>query len=156
MGNRSTGEGYAVVKILFDELYRDYHHLWFDNYKESGFLPEHEYSVDVERYRNLEGNSCMFIVGLKFEDKIVGYAAVVTDIFLHSKDVLFAKIDTVYIDKSHRNLKAFRELINYVENTVRFYKIKHIFISAMTKRPLDALFKRLKYSPIEIVYSKEL
>lgn len=156
MGCRDSDKRYTIVRIPFRELYEQYQHLWLDDFTESGFLAIHYFDVDVDRYKLLEAKGFALTVAVKVNNEIVGYAVVITDKFLHSKSISFAKIDCIYIDKKHRSLKLVRAMFEFIENQMRLYRIRNIFICSMVKKSLGVLYKRLKYEPVETVYCKEL
>jgi ribosomal protein S18 acetylase RimI-like enzyme len=156
MDNRSADKRHTIVRILFDELYKNYQYLWMANYEESGFLSKGFYEVDVDRYKLLEASGKLFVVGVKVANEVVGYAVVVIDRFLHSRSVMFGKIDCIFIDKEYRNYECVKDLTKFIEDQLRVYNIKYLFVSSMVKKSLDTLFVRLKYQPTEMVYCKEL
>lgn len=156
MGNRISDSGYSFLKITVNQLVSSGYDLFVENFKETGFLELEHIDLDIQKYLLLENKGFLSIIGVLKYNKIIGYAILANDKFIHSKEINYIKIDTLFISKQYRSLILFKSLLQYVEEYVRSYKVHYLFISSSVKRKLDKLLTKYNYKPIETLFCKEL
>jgi len=86
--------------------------------------------------------------------QLVGYFVVLLGTNIHYKDHVFASNDIIYLHKDYRKGFAGVRLIKFAEKCLKDDGVSVLLINTKIHRPFDKLLERLKFKPIERVYSK--
>jgi len=111
---------------------------------------------DWEAYHNLESQGKLKIFTAREGNLLVGYFVVILSTNLHYKDHVFATNDIIYLHKGYRKGFAGIRLIKFAESCLREDGVSVLTINTKVHRPFDKVLSRLKFNPIERVYSKYL
>ena len=111
---------------------------------------------DWEAYANLESEGKLQIFTAREGDLLVGYFVVTLGYNIHYKDHLCASNDVIYMHKDYRKGFAGIRLIKFAEKTLREDGVSTLTINTKIHQPFDKVLERLKFKPIERVYSKYL
>mgnify|MGYP003674087309 FL=1 len=109
---------------------------------------------DWDAYHNLEAEGKLKIFTARDSDSLVGYFVVILGINIHYKDHLFASNDIIYLHKDYRKGFAGIRLIKFAEKYLKEDGVSVLLINTKTHKPFDKVLERLKFKPIERVYSK--
>tara|TARA_R110000803_G_scaffold4407_1_gene14831 strand:- start:245 stop:700 length:456 start_codon:yes stop_codon:yes gene_type:complete len=109
---------------------------------------------DWDAYHNLEAESKLKIFTVRDGDKLVGYFVVLIGTNIHYKDHQFASNDIIYLHKDYRRGFAGIRLIKFAEKCLKEDGVSVLVINTKTHKPFDKVLERLKFKPIERVYSK--
>jgi GNAT superfamily N-acetyltransferase len=111
---------------------------------------------DWEAYANLEAEGKLQIFTAREGDLLVGYFVVTLGYNIHYKDHLCASNDVIYMHKDYRKGFAGIRLIKFAEKVLREDGVSTLTINTKVHQPFDKVLERLKFKPIERVYSKYL
>ena len=111
---------------------------------------------DWEAYANLESEGKLQIFTAREGDTLVGYFVVTLGYNIHYKDHLCASNDVIYLHKDYRKGFAGIRLIKFAEKALREDGVSTLTINTKVHQPFDKVLERLKFKPIERVYSKYL
>jgi|TARA_R110000850_G_scaffold269664_1_gene402061 GNAT superfamily N-acetyltransferase len=111
---------------------------------------------DWEAYANLEAEGKLQIFTAREGDLLVGYFVVTLGYNIHYKDHLCASNDVIYMHKDYRKGFAGIRLIKFAEKVLREDGVSTLTINTKIHQPFDKVLERLKFKPIERVYSKYL
>ena len=111
---------------------------------------------DWEAYANLESEGKLQIFTAREGDLLVGYFVVTLGYNIHYKDHLCASNDVIYMHKDYRKGFAGIRLIKFAEKVLREDGVSTLTINTKIHQPFDKVLERLKFKPIERVYSKYL
>ena len=111
---------------------------------------------DWEAYANLEAEGKLQIFTAREGDLLVGYFVVTLGYNIHYKDHLCASNDVIYMHKDYRKGFAGIRLIKFAERVLREDGVSTLTINTKVHQPFDKVLERLKFKPIERVYSKYL
>jgi GNAT superfamily N-acetyltransferase len=111
---------------------------------------------DWEAYANLESEGKLQIFTAREGDILVGYFVVTLGYNIHYKDHLCASNDVIYMHKDYRKGFAGIRLIKFAEKVLREDGVSTLTINTKIHQPFDKVLERLKFKPIERVYSKYL
>jgi len=111
---------------------------------------------DWEAYATLEEEGKLQIFTAREGELLVGYFVVTLGYNIHYKDHVCASNDVIYMHKDYRKGFAGIRLIKFAENTLREDGVSTLTINTKIHQPFDKVLERLKFKPIERVYSKYL
>lgn len=109
---------------------------------------------DWDAYHSLEGEGRLKIFTARSGNDLVGYFVVILGTNIHYKDHLFASNDIIYLHKDYRKGFAGIRLINFAEKCLKEDGVSVLLINIKTHKPFDKVLERLKFKPIERVFSK--
>lgn len=132
------------------------------NYMETGLDPEHlTFAPNWEHAAQFDASGDLVIVTARKRDKLIGYAVGLIGKFKHSKDKVYADLDTIWLRPDNRTGSGLNpsamigyRLIKKWEEAVKSKGIDFITATSTHKRPIGALLKRMGYAPVETVYYK--
>ena len=111
---------------------------------------------DWESYHTYEENNLLRIFTARNEDVLVGYFVAVLQKNMHYKDHIFACNDILYLHEDYRKGFAGIHLLKFAEEMLKEDGVSVMLINTKIHKPLDKILERLKFNPIERVYSKYL
>lgn len=111
---------------------------------------------DWDAYYSLEGQGKLKIFTARDGNTLVGYFVVILGNNIHYKDHLFASNDIIYLHKDFRKGFAGVRLIKFAEACLKEDGVSVLTINTKIHQPFDKVLERLKFKPIERVYSKYL
>jgi len=128
------------------------------NYSETGLDPEHlPYAPDWNHAAQFDASGDMIIVTARKRDKLIGYALGLIGKFKHSKDKVYADLDTIWIRPDCRSGFIGLKLLKKWEEAVQECKDIDFFTATSThKKPIGALLKRRGFVPVETFYYKRI
>lgn len=109
---------------------------------------------DWEAYQKLEDDNRLKIFTARNGKQLVGYFVVLLGANIHYKDHIFASNDIIYLHKDYRKGFVGIRLIKFAEKCLKDDGVSVLLINTKIHRPFDKLLERLKFKPIERVYSK--
>jgi GNAT superfamily N-acetyltransferase len=109
---------------------------------------------DWEAYQKLEDDNRLKIFTARNGKQLVGYFVVILGANIHYKDHIFASNDIIYLHKDYRKGFVGIRLIKFAEKCLKDDGVSVLLINTKIHRPFDKLLERLKFKPIERVYSK--
>lgn len=105
-------------------------------------------------YFILEQAGELLYVTLRDEGKLVGYFIGFIRPGLHYSTCLQCTLDIFWTRPEYRTGRSGITLFKAVEKELRRRGVQRWVVSSKVHAPADALFKRLKFKPIETAYSK--
>ena len=111
---------------------------------------------DWDAYYSLEDQGKLKIFTARDGNTLVGYFVVILGNNIHYKDHLFANNDIIYLHKDFRKGFAGVRLIKFAEACLKEDGVSVLTINTKIHQPFDKVLERLKFKPIERVYSKYL
>jgi len=109
---------------------------------------------DWDAYYELEGQGKLKIFTARDNGNLVGYFVVILGNNIHYKDHLFASNDIIYLRKDFRKGFAGIRLIKFAEVCLKGDGVSVLLINTKSHKPFDKVLERLKFKPIERVFSK--
>ena len=109
---------------------------------------------DWDAYYDLENQGKLKIFTARDEGNLVGYFVVILGNNIHYKDHLFASNDIIYLRKDYRKGFAGIRLIKFAEECLKSDGVSVLLINTKSHKPFDKVLERLKFKPIERVFSK--
>lgn len=114
--------------------------------------------IDKDTYRHCFSDKSFVLFEMrKFSDKgseLVGYAAFFMYYHAHHKTRLSAKQDVIFIRKDHRGRGV--SFIKYCDKILKKIGVEQVLHSVPEIKDWSLVLKRLGYSKLETIYSKEL
>tara|TARA_R110000737_G_scaffold4011_2_gene13235 strand:- start:6427 stop:6885 length:459 start_codon:yes stop_codon:yes gene_type:complete len=111
---------------------------------------------DWEAYEDLEAQGKLKVFTARENGILVGYFVVILGNNIHYKDHVFASNDIIYLHQDYRKGFAGIRLIKFAEKCLKEDGVSVLLINTKIHRPFDKVLERLKFKPIERVYSKYL
>lgn len=111
---------------------------------------------DWGAYHSLEEQGKLKIFTARDGNTLVGYFVVIVGHNIHYKDHLFASNDIIYLHRDFRKGFAGIRLIKFAEDCLKEDGVSVLTINTKIHQPFDKVLERLKFKPIERVYSKYL
>ena len=109
---------------------------------------------DWGAYHNLELTGNLKIFTARSGEDLVGYFVVMLNNNIHYKDHVFASNDVIYLHKDYRKGFAGIRLIKFAEKCLKEDGVSVLLINTKSHKPFDKVLERLKFKPIERVFSK--
>ena len=109
---------------------------------------------DWNAYHDLEVAGKLKIFTARVDSSLVGYFVVLLGNNIHYKDHVFASNDVIYLHKDYRKGFAGIRLIKFAEKCLKEDGVSVLVINTKSHKPFDKVLERLKFKPIERVYSK--
>lgn len=111
---------------------------------------------DWDAYDTLEQANMLKVFTVRASNKIVGYYAAIISPSLHSKGLLQAAADVVYLHPDHRKGLTGYKLFKFAERCLREDGIKVLHLTTTEANPIDAIMQKLGYNKIETKFEKVL
>lgn len=115
-----------------------------------------EFFPDVAIYETMEKAGAGLYLALFKEETPIGHAFLVSMKDLHSKNITRARVESVFIEKEHRSLKAFRFIVTEIERLLKTLRVDTVSFTSNRHKPIGKILERFAYQPEEVVYTKEL
>ena len=125
------------------------------NQEETGQTSTERLNLDWEAYQQLEARGQLQVVVLFQQSRPIGYCLNIIGPTLHYRDRLVCSIDAVYILPAYRAQYAIR-LIKSAEQYAKVAGATQVNFAFSARRDLSSLLKRLGYSPLETIVTKNL
>ena len=113
-------------------------------------------SPNWDMYQSLDDAKVLHVFTLRDDKLLVGYFFILVINHLHYQEHLFANSDIIYIDKEYRKGLLALKFMRFAEKEIKDLGVSVMMMSTKIHKPLDKLFLRLGYAPIERIYSKNL
>lgn len=111
---------------------------------------------DVARYEALQRTGNLHIVTARMGGNLIGYIAMLVSRHLHYKHVKLAVDDVHFLHADHRHGGLGMRLMKAAEDEMRKLGVQVMTLRTKVAQDHGALFVRLGYSPMDIVYVKRL
>lgn len=111
---------------------------------------------DWKAYESLESQGKLKIFTARDKGTLVGYFVVIVGVNIHYKDHVFASNDVIYLAPSYRKGFTGIRLITFAEKCLKDDGVSVLTVNTKVHKPFDKLLSFLKFSKIELVYSKYL
>ena len=130
---------------------------WKDHWREIAHDQDRmPLAVDYAAYRALEVQGWLHVLTVRVDEELAGYCISVICGHLHYATTLCAVVDVYYVKPGYRagflGVRLFREL----ERCLKARGAQKVFLSTKLAHDKGALFRRLRWRPVETVYSKWL
>lgn len=126
------------------------------HYDEIGMDNSIPYNPDLTELLKYAAADKSILVTARYDSVLVGYILFLLGPYKHSKGVEYADLEAIWISPAFRSGMTAIKMLKLGEEEIR--KTDAVFItgSSTVKRPIDILFKRLDYMPVETVFFKRL
>ncbi len=126
-----------------------------ENFEEGKTLKEFfPLDVDWEKLLVLEKAGNLGAYSVRWEDSLVGYAIILADTHIHHKSVVFAKIDTIFIQKKHRKGGCGYRFMKYLTRVREDLGVQSFSVSAKMDHSFNKLLSKLEFVPVDTYYTK--
>ena len=115
-----------------------------------------EFDPDWETYEALEQAGILKVFTVRSEGKLVGYYSCVVSPSLHSRGLLQAAVDAIYLHPDYRKGLTGYKLIKFAEKCLKEDNVKIILLGTTEVNPIDPLLLKLGYSKTEAKFEKVL
>lgn len=128
------------------------------SWREANCAPDSDYDPDWEKYTLLNEQNMLrlYTVRTEADGDLVGYATFFVSPTLHSKDIVHALHDSMYILKQNRKNGTVKSLILFIEKELTFDKIDTMVVCVMTHRDFSTSLKQLGFTHSESSYIKRI
>ena len=109
---------------------------------------------DLDSYRQSFKDGTFFLLQMRSESKLVGYAGFFIYTSLHHKTSLHAKQDILFIRKDYRGHGV--KFIRYCDIVLKQIGVNVVLQCVPTSNDWSPILDRIGYTKIETVYTKEL
>ena len=124
------------------------------NWSETGF--DFPFNPDVSAYERMHELGICFAVAAIDGESVVGYCSVFVTKHPHSKDILIAGNDALFISQNHRNTLLAGRIIKEAEKEAKRRGANRFIWHCRWGTPLANTFKDHGYSPIDETVMKGL
>lgn len=141
----------TVDAILYDSRFPG---LAYDYKLESAIdgLPDPEPKFD--QYRLMERTGALYPLGVYYEEKLIGFAALLMPVIPHY-GVVIAVTESIFVEKDFRRTGAGLKLIRTAERMAKEADAPGIIISANVNSPLSKVLPRMGYRITNMAFFKE-
>lgn len=115
-----------------------------------------QFNPDLVAYQQADAGGMLRIFTASHKGHIVGYQVFVIAEHLHSRDLITATQDILYIDAAHRNGLTGYRFIKWCQNQLKEDGIHVVHQVVPVIKNYGALFVRLGYEVQDVMYSKIL
>lgn len=148
-----------VREITLDEVIEKSQSMFLDHMDETE--PEFiesglKLNPDYDTYYALHKAGALFVLGVFFEDKLVGYSISICSVHLHYKDIYICANDLLYIDPEFRRSKLGLRLIIETELTAKKRGASQMIWSAKPSSTLARLMESKGYRLHDLIFLKEM
>ena len=114
------------------------------------------FSPNYEAYATLYNQGLIRLVTVREDNKMIGYFMVVLHVMPHSKDVLTASTDSLFLLKEYRKGDTAYKMFSFMEDYLKSISVKQLSVHTKIKQPFDSLCESLDMEYIERHYMKYL
>ena len=115
-----------------------------------------EFDLDWDAYEALEQAGILKVFTVRSDEELVGYYSCVVSPSLHSRGLLQATVDAIYLHPMHRKGLIGYKLIKFAEKCLKEDNVKIILLGTTEVNPIDPLLLKLGYSKTEVKFEKVL
>lgn len=110
---------------------------------------------DWEAYANLETSGILKIFTARDDGSLIGYASCFMLPDIHSRGILSANFEILFVSASHRNGAVGLRLMKFAEKCVRQDGAEFCFVTTTEQNSASKMMQRLGYKAIETKFEKE-
>lgn len=111
----------------------------------------------TELYLELESKGFLITTVVRDKDDImIGYYVSLLHEFLHSRGVMFADSDLIFLKKENRTGLAGYYLVKYMDELLVSLGADAILCNFKHDRPMKSIMDRLGYKPFEVKYFRQV
>lgn len=125
------------------------------NYEETGIDPNIGYHPNWDQYLEYELTDNVRVITARYNNVLVGYAIYLIGPFKHNKEVMYADLDTIYINEVFRSPFLAIKMLKAGEEAVKD-KAQYIMATSTNRKPIDKLLGYMKYKPVETIFWKKI
>lgn len=142
----------------FSQVYTELLPLLAEHYSEISTHVDHDVPLDpmVEVYRAREQDGSLMMVIGREEGKIVAYFVCFIAPGLHYRSCLTCSPDIFYVEPSKRGAQIGVRMFRFVESELKRRGVKRWAVGSKVAHDASALFRFLKFDPVETTYEKWL
>lgn len=146
----------VIKQITFDELYNDpaFASLMVEYEEESAIDGLPSIKVKIELYRNYEQNGAFYVVASYHEDKLIGFATVLSPIMPHFS-ALISVCESLFVAKEFRKTGAGLKLIKDCENHATKLGSPGLLMSAPMGGSLAEILPKVGYKETNRVFFRK-
>lgn len=138
----------------WETYYRDCQSLWREHYEEVAVDKGNMvFGPDVSFYQFLGKNGGLQILTARSAGRMVGYCLVMVKPHPHYRAVLCGFEDSYFLSKPERKGMTGVRLIQRSVTALRARGVKKVFFMSKEAKPLEAIFRRLGFSPSDRVWA---
>jgi GNAT superfamily N-acetyltransferase len=147
---------FAVEK--FSDVYGELLPLLHEHYGEISTHKEHDVPLDpiVDVYRAREADGSLLMVIGREAGEIVAYFVCFVAPGLHYRSCLTCSPDIFFVREDRRSGLAGVRMFRFVEKELRRRGVRRWAVGSKVQHDASALFKFLKFEPVETTYEKWL
>lgn len=124
------------------------------SWKEANCAPDADYNPDWEKYTELNEANILRLYTVRFEDLLVGYLTFIVGPTLHSRQLVHALHDSMYILKHNRKGGTAKGLISFAEADFRREGVNTMVMTVMVHRDFSVTLKQLGFKQSESSFIK--
>lgn len=140
-------------EITASKLLNDHSELVKQHWLEIKHTDSHD--VDVERYKQLDDQGVLRVIGVYKDDECVGYSSFMLSPHAHDVNHMCAFIDSIYVQPKNRTYVGGR-LIERTELYAKESGAKSVMWACKSNTALMRLLMKRKYLVFELVLKKEV
>lgn len=137
-----------------DELIQELSFLTELSWKEAACAPDSTYDPDWEKYTQLNEMNILRLFTVRMEGLLVGYLTFIVGPTLHSRNVMHALHDSMYILKHNRKNGTAKNLIIYAEDKLKQDGVNTMVMTVMIHRDFSVTLKQLGFKQSESSFIK--
>jgi predicted GNAT superfamily acetyltransferase len=111
---------------------------------------------DEHKYRSLEANNMLLILGAFEGDQVVGYSVNVVMNHAHYADLVVCNNDLLFVTEGKRNGRLGVQLIRETEKVAKERGARLMLWHAKPSTPLEKIMPRLGYGVQDIIFSTQI
>ena len=111
-------------------------------------------SVDGKRYRDMETAGRAACFTMRDNGVMIGYMVVLSAPHIHYKDDVFSHVDVLFLDQDRRKGLSAVRFMKWVESEVKKMGASVMTYHIKIFHDYPAIFDRLGYEKIEVIYAK--
>ena len=122
-----------------------------ENYQEQVQL-----APDWDKYLLLEEMGLLGIYTVRRSEELVGYAVIFADYNLHFSNDVFAKIETIYIERTQRLFGVASKFIDCIVDNLTLRNVSVVTVSSKAHHSFNKLLNKKGFVHLENLYGKLL
>jgi GNAT superfamily N-acetyltransferase len=150
-------EGVTFAYEPWAQFAREAGPLWVEHWKEVA-LNQDEIALDVDhqQYETQEAAGALRIVVARHQGRIIGYWLGFVRPHFHYRTSLSAYTDIYYVDPAYRQGGVGRDLIRFVDRSLKQQGVQKVFTATKVHLDHSALFESEGYARTEYLFTKLL
>lgn len=137
-----------------DGLIMELSYLTEMSWNEANCAPDATYDPDWKKYTDLNEMNVLRLFTVRLEGLLVGYLTFIVGPTLHSKQLIHALHDSMYILKPNRKNGTAKQLISFAEADFKREGVNTMVMTVMVHRDFSVTLKQLGFKQSESSFIK--